>query len=204
MDFLTLHQHHLHPAAQLFANRDDALVTWPKNGSVAELGVAFGSFTAQIIERVGPSRFDAFDTFVLHTLPSMWGKPIGEWLQGHPTHRAYYESRFAQQVRNSTLRVFEGDSSSNLKLQQLNSYDVIYIDGDHSFEGAKKDADAALKALKPGGMLVFNDYVCYDSSGGEYGVMPVVQDLCINHGWRLRYLALQHKMFCDIALQKDP
>jgi predicted O-methyltransferase YrrM len=38
-------------------------------------------------------------------------------------------------------------------------YDVIYIDGDHSYEQVKKDFTNAWKFLKPGGLLIGHDFI---------------------------------------------
>ena len=37
-------------------------------------------------------------------------------------------------------------------------YDFIYIDGDHTAESVFKDAMLSWKALKPGGIMAFDDY----------------------------------------------
>jgi hypothetical protein len=200
LKFVDLAQEHILHGAQLFANRNEALSIWPRGASIAELGVGFGGYTHPILKQLGPSRFDAYDTFVLHKLPEIWGKPLKVWLEGKPTHRAFYEHRFAPQLATGVLSIFEGDSSTNLSQRDPETYDVIYIDGDHTFDGARKDAESAIKTLKRGGMLVFNDYICFDPNGKEYGVIPVVNDLCLNHGWRVKYFALQFRMFCDIGL----
>jgi SAM-dependent methyltransferase len=185
--------------ARLFANRVDALGSWPKGAHVAELGVAYGGFTDKILRRTEPARFDAFDLFRLHELEKLWNRPTTEIFEGK-TQRRFYEDRFADEVASGRLRTFEGDSSAGIAARPPESYDVIYIDGDHSYPGVMKDAEAAIGALKPGGILVFNDYVLYDKTGGRYGVVPVVNALCVEKGWRVFYLALNREMFCDIAL----
>ncbi len=81
-------------------------------------------------------------------------------------------------------------------------YDVIYIDADHGLSGVQRDVDAALKTIKDDGILVFNDYVFFDKNATPYGVIYAANDLCVNHGWRMRYLALHNMMFCDIALER--
>ncbi len=49
-------------------------------------------------------------------------------------------------------------------------FDWIYIDGDHSYEGASRDARVAATKVKPGGHLVFNDFAHADPYLGAYGV----------------------------------
>lgn len=38
-------------------------------------------------------------------------------------------------------------------------YDFIYIDGDHTAQGVWQDASLGWKALKPGGIMAFDDYL---------------------------------------------
>jgi predicted O-methyltransferase YrrM len=37
--------------------------------------------------------------------------------------------------------------------------DMLYIDGDHTYDGVKGDCEAWLGNVKPGGLVVFHDYV---------------------------------------------
>lgn len=185
--------------AHLFANRRDALASWPKNSVVAEVGVGAGAFSAQIIEAVEPKLFDAYDLFMLHKIEMIWGKPSAELFRGK-TQRKFYEDRFSKEILARRLRVFEGDSSTQLAACAEGFYDIIYIDGNHSLAGVQKDSMSAIRAVKKGGLLVFNDYIVYDKSGSMYGVVHVVNDLCINRGWEVKYLALQAEMFCDIGI----
>ena len=63
--------------------------------------------------------------------------------------------------------------------------DLVYIDGGHSVETISKDYENALKVIKPGGVIVFDDYyedidvseyganVVLQNSGKEYAVLPM-------------------------------
>lgn len=51
-------------------------------------------------------------------------------------------------------------------------YDLIVIDGDHSYEGVKADVDNYLPYLADGGFLLF-----HDSALPDWGVMAVVAEL---------------------------
>lgn len=190
--------------ARLFADRDSALCALPRGGVVAELGVAFGDFSARMLDALEPRRFDAFDLFGLHHEKQVMGRSSAE-IFGDLSHRAFYEHRFSEAIARDQVRVIEGDSSEQLSLQPDESYDVIYIDGPHTYDEVLMDAEVASKKIKPTGYLVFNDYIMYDYSlNAPYGIGHVVNDFCVNRGWRIFYMALHAGMFCDVALIRAP
>ena len=78
---------------------------------------------------------------------------------------------------------------------------MIYIDRSHHYKDVVRDAEAAVRKVKANGLIIFNDYILWDHVCGiYYGVMPVVNDLVANRGWKVKGLALQRNMFCDIAI----
>jgi hypothetical protein len=56
--------------------------------------------------------------------------------------------------------------------------------------------------VKDTGFLVFNDYMLIDHNHANYGIVPVVNDMVVNQGWRVAGYALDHGLYCDIALQR--
>ncbi len=189
--------------AKLFANRFDMFRGLSRKCErVAEIGVALGDGSNVLIEAFSPSEFVAFDLFDLHTVPTFWGRTNKEWF-GDANHETFYKKKVSPLVDNLVTRL--GDSSTELSKYPAGYFDVIYIDGDHMLEGARKDADAAIATVKDDGLLIFNDYVLIDAFSREnYGVVPVVNNLVENHGWKVVGFALQEAMFCDIALSKSP
>jgi hypothetical protein len=201
-DYPVLKSEHI-ANARLFANRFDmmnALGGVRKN--VAEIGVALGDGSKALIEAFKPSEFVAFDLFTLHEVPQFWGRTNKEWF-GEKDHATYYRDKVKPFVKKLVIEM--GDSSSALNKYPEAHFDMIYIDGDHGYEGARNDAYAALRTIKSDGLLIFNDYIVRDSFSTErYGVVPVVNDVIVNHGWKVVGFAFQEQMFCDIALAKVP
>jgi FkbM family methyltransferase len=201
-DPVSLVQEHV-DGARVFATREDALASLPRGGRFAEIGVAFGDFSEHVLRTLEPARFDAFDIFRLHEIETIWGQPSADRFRGQ-THRQFYEERFAREVASGRMRIFEGDSSQLMELQQDEFYDIIYIDGDHALEGVMRDAEVAARKLSKNGYLVFNDYIMADhTSNSPYGIVPVVNWFCATLGWRVHYLALQRMLFCDICLVRN-
>lgn len=190
-------------SARLYASRADMVLSLesrlPRNPVVCEVGVALGDFSEFMLSALRPREFIGMDLFGLHELETLWGRPTREIFEGK-THAQYYCDRFA----SHPVRVMEGDSVAALASLPDGIADLIYIDGDHSYEGVKRDAAQAIKKVKSDGLVIFNDYIMYDHlQGGEYGVVPAVNELVNETDWRIVGYALQHRMFCDIALQRE-
>ena len=187
--------------AKLVANRNKILPLLPKGGVVAEIGVAYGDFSQLILDIVEPSRFFAFDLFTFEQYPDVWGRPPSERL-GDLTHLEFYKNRFADLVASGHVQIKQGQSWEMMSALPDACFDLIYIDGNHSLEGVQKDTEVAIRKLKPNGMLIYNDYTNFSDQGQAYGIVPVVNDLCVNHGWEMLYFALEPHMFCDVALRR--
>lgn len=188
--------------ARLYADRYDMLINLkprlPENPVICEVGVAVGGFSQFMMETLNPAEFHAIDLFGLHNQDLLFGQPTSE-IFGSGTHAEYYRDKFPAAV------IVEGDSAPALNRYPAEKFDLIYIDGDHRYEGAKADMMAAFKAIKPDGIMIFNDYIMYDHiQKGDYGVVQVVNELVASSDWRIVGFGLEVQMFCDIALQREP
>ena len=187
----TLRQEHVE-GARLMANRHDMLsvLGLPEGSVIAEVGVEYGNFSEALLDRLKPREFHAFDTFPMADRDGL-------------RHVDFYRNRLASKGAPAKVAIFEGDSSTELAKQPDQTYDLVYIDGDHTYEGVYKDAHVSLRKMKPDGLLVFNDYKMADHFYNVlYGVVHVVNDLCVNHGFRMTHFALQNSMFCDVVLRR--
>jgi len=187
--------------ARLFANRIDLIKSLAPmiNGKViGEIGVAQGNFSEVLFDLLNPKEFVAFDLFNIHTIREPWAMKSAEVFQGK-THLEFYKNRFA--TRN--LKTEAGPSGETIKRYPDGYFDLLYIDGDHTYAGVKADADLAIKKIKPDGVLVFNDYIMYDWNDQYfYGIVPVVNDLVARGGYEIFGFAFERTMFCDIALRR--
>lgn len=84
---------------------------------------------------------------------------------------------------------------NNISIQQMkstdfllsiedNSLDMIYIDGDHSYEGVKSDLLLSFNKIKNGGYIMGHDYemnMNKAKSKYDFGVKKAVDEFCINY-----------------------
>ncbi len=88
----------------------------------------------------------------------------------HPTARATavdifpegLEQRFTRNLKRSgyadKVTVIKGSSQIVLKDLPIHTFDIIYVDGDHSAPAVLADAVLSWLCLKEGGIIIFDDY----------------------------------------------
>lgn len=166
---------------EVLPNRFELLDRLPKGGNYAEIGVDRGDFSQEILTRCQPARLHLFDI----DLSRLSNKTVLDTI--------------AQ--RGSPIKLHAGDSSANLLKVPDGYFDVIYIDGDHAYEGVKRDIQAAAQKVKPTGALIFNDYAVWSATTMFHcGVARAVHEFCRDNPWKFRYLALQSMMYNDVML----
>lgn len=188
--------------ARLHANRKSMIASLPipRGGKIAEIGVWQGAFSTFLIDELKPRRFFAFDTFAGHEWVD-WNGQTGAQLFDGLTHRQYYER--AMGAHRDLVVPVEGRAEQTLRDYADRSFDLVYVDADHEYEPVKADAALAVEMVSETGFLVFNDYILLDPGYYlPYGVVPVVNDLVVNGGWRVVGFALHEYLFCDIALRR--
>lgn len=84
---------------------------------------------------------------------------------------AVYDSRHGD---NASVHKFKmtSDSFFNDYILEPNTYDFIYIDGDHTASQTAKDGLNALPLLKSGGIIAFDDYTWTSGKGSYYDPRP--------------------------------
>jgi cephalosporin hydroxylase len=87
--------------------------------------------------------------------------PGGKFGGGYSPFRAPIYRRFAQQnQRVHLLRANSHSPATLVEVRQLLSgqpIDLLFIDGDHTFEGVKKDWEMYSPLVRSGGLVVFHD-----------------------------------------------
>lgn len=168
--------------AQVFAKRTAALAALPAHGVVAELGTQAGWFAEQVVAQLAPRELHLFDLEF-------------DTLRGAR----------APLAAQANVRLHVGDSSTELAKLPDHYFDWIYIDGDHSLEGVRRDAAVAMAKIRPDGILVFNDYTVWSVlEFTDYGIVPVVNELLASGEWEMLYIALHPLMYCDVAIRRPP
>ena len=126
---------------RMFANRQDLIsaMGFLKGGVIAEIGVADGSFSEFLLSELRPRKFVAFDIFTMHEFITNFAGRTD--IFGNMTQLEHYRRKFAD--RGTQVMIEVGMSQLNLAKYPDKSFDLIYIDGDHSYASVKGDANLA-------------------------------------------------------------
>jgi predicted O-methyltransferase YrrM len=122
---------------------------------VCEVGVFLGEF-AETLARVFP------DLEELHLVDPFEGILCSGDADGRNIRtvngreaEALVRAKF---VRDPRVRFIVGRSPSALEAFEPESLDLVYVDGDHTYEGCLADLRVAIGKLRPGGWLCGHDY----------------------------------------------
>jgi SAM-dependent methyltransferase len=161
---------------RMSASRAELVGLLPRGGRIAEVGTDNGHFARLILDICDPAELHLID-LDLSMLDPIVAKD----------HRVVLHCRM-----------------SHLALEDFPEayFDWIYIDGDHSYAGVTRDADAAASKVKPGGFLVFNDFAHIDPFLGAYGVHRAVVKFAITRRWRFSWFAYEPSALYDVALRR--
>ena len=160
----------------------------PKGGVVAEVGVAFGEFTKQILLRNTPEKLHLVDAWE----PERYQTGLEQILE-----------RYSKEIAVGTVEVNRGLSTQRLAEFSDDYLDWIYIDTDHSYTTTRDELLLASKKVKPGGIIAGHDF----ASGNPvkaipYGVIEACHEFCVNEGWGYEFLTMEPNGHSSFALQK--
>lgn len=160
--------------------RDMVIQDILKGSLIAEIGTQQGNFAKKIYDGCAPKEMHLFD------------------IDFAPFHET---AHFVPMPDNVLLH--EGDSSTRLSAFENEYFDVIYIDGDYSYAGVRRDAEVAVRKLKRDGMLWFNDFTIWSPAEmHDYGIPYVISELCHSGEWEMTILTLHPLFYNDVVLRR--
>jgi hypothetical protein len=143
--------------------RIDLLKLLPKNPVVAEIGVAEGNFSRDLLE-AGVYKLYSIDYWT--HIPSVTGD--GNFPQ--QWHDENYEAakKLLAPYGDRSI-ILRGLSKMMAERIQPQSLDMVYLDGAHYYDGVVADLYAYINKVKRGGIVAGHDYLSPD-----YGVKEAV------------------------------
>jgi predicted O-methyltransferase YrrM len=141
------------PPRTMHAPEEAALLAELASGqrTVVEIGVYEGSSALVLCRALGPDAdLHLIDPFVDE---SGWALPAGWGATASATRRVVARAAHASGPRVH----WHVDRSQDVGRQWSGTVDVVFVDGDHSPEGAREDWDVWHPHVRPGGVVAFHD-----------------------------------------------
>lgn len=176
---------------RILLNRRAMLQEIGKRNVVAELGVDHGEFSEVLLEITRPD--------VLH-LVDVWASA------------RYHEGLFDEVMARFKERIDQGIVQIHRKLSteaaddfEDATFDLIYIDTDHSYETTNRELLAYAPKMKADGIIAGHDYSMGNwVASHRYGVIEAVHEFCVKSGWEILYLTAEPLESNSFAIRKMP
>jgi SAM-dependent methyltransferase len=131
-----------------------------KNGVGAELGVFWGHFSEVIMEHFQPRKLYLVDAWDLK-----FGETFPNWGDGHNTDhgrlttaQAIHDIREAMKPYGDRVEIRRQFVKDFLSELPDSHFDWVYLDTSHSYRDTRDELRNIWPKLKPGGMLLGDDY----------------------------------------------
>ena len=163
---------------KVFSSREKILEVLPKNGICAELGVANGDLSYQILDINKPKKLILVDIVIQKELP----------------------------IEPDVVESIEGDSVEVMNQFEDNYFDWIFIDTEHTEEQTNKELQVCKNKIKHDGYIALHDYIRYIrvDDKNNYGVVDSVNRfLKENQDFEVVCLSLEPHMFNTIVLRRN-
>lgn len=174
---------------RLITDRNRLLELLPDGGIVAEVGVANGDFSSQIISLNNPKK--------LHLVDIWQGERFNDTL----FHNV--RSKFNHELTEGKVEIHRKLSTEAVHDFPDGYFDWIYIDTSHCYKGTKAELELYSRKIKHGGIIAGHDYTMGNwNDQFRYGVMEAVHEFCVKYGWCFKYLTMDLSENQSFAIEK--
>lgn len=154
----------------------------------AEVGVAFGDYSEEILHRCEPKKLFLIDAWQ--------GERYEKGLDN-------VKSKFINEISNGKIEIKRGYSTDKLKEIENNTLDVVYIDTVHDYETTWNELLLCKDKVKESGYIAGHDYVKYNHlSKLYYGVYDAVNRFAVQYGYEFIYMTMEQEGLHSFCLKK--
>jgi hypothetical protein len=147
----------------------------PRGSVGCEIGVWEGDFSAEILRVVRPSRLVLIDPWLFQ--PEFGGAWYGgSLMKSQAEMDQVYERVRTRFAGKGDVEILRGKTEDVATAVGPASLDWVYIDGNHEYAHVRRDLAFARHAVKPGGLVLGDDY-----DRGPAGQVPPVTHAVSDH-----------------------
>lgn len=168
--------------------RDDmsSIIKLEQDARILEIGCLRGDFTQNLFDMFKPAKLYMVDPWINEDVVSGDKNGNNMVLYNGEDNYHFISERFRNNPNIQVIRKFSFDITYNDI--PANSLSMIYVDGDHSYEGVKIDLMLCLKLLKKNGIICGHDYAVNKAKTNgnfNFGVKQAVDEFCKEQGYRI-------------------
>lgn len=176
---------------QLLKDRAAMLEKMATESSVwkmAEIGVAFGDFSEEILKICSPERLYLIDC---------WDS------ERFGAGASVVREKFKREIEAGRVKIMQGYSTEKLKEFADGELDMAYIDTVHDYEITKQELELCGLKVRPGGYICGHDYAKFNVySRYDYGVYDAVNEFAVCRGYEFIYLTMEKHGLQSFCLRK--
>jgi predicted O-methyltransferase YrrM len=156
----------------LFSKKAELICPWQYKEEILQLATEIEKLKPEVTMEIGTANGGTlFMTSRLADEKSLLislDLPGGAFGGGYPEWKVPIYKSFAK--KNQRIELLREDSHSENALKKIKEIlggkqiDYLFIDGDHTYEGAKQDFETYSKMVRPGGLIAFHDIVIHKGS----------------------------------------
>lgn len=169
----------------MLPDRSELLYRLPQKGVAAEVGAAFGAYTADIIAKNKPQELYLIDSWKAERYKSGLER---------------IQKKFKTQIEAGRIHLRQGFSTEQLAEFPDGFFDWVYVDTNHSFKTTWEELRLCNDKVKREGRIAGHDFCTGNVvEPVPYGVVEACAKFCLDYGWQYEYIALEshgHFSFC--------
>lgn len=184
-------------------NRREFLDLLPKGGVAAEVGVATGDFSKEIIARNLPGELHLIDPWIHWDQDDYSTDPENVPQQENDSRYQAILDMFADRIAAGAVHVHRDYSVPAATRFSDRHFDWVFVDAMHTYEAVLADLRAWAPKVKDGGFLMGHDYANHPYAlEMGFGVVEAVDQFVRESEWDLHFLTLEN--FPTYVLVKKP
>lgn len=146
--------------ANTLGPRAQLLSLVPSRAVIAEIGVHLGEFSKKILKATQPKKLVLIDPWKIFDDPvhaSSWYGTRADQEEMDRRHQGVLDMFEAEIAAGQVevMRALSAEAAANFPDEY---FDLVYVDGDHAYEGVSADLRLYFPKLKRGGLLAGDDY----------------------------------------------
>ena len=131
-----------------------------KHNDILEIGTLFGIAAGALFDACR-YQFESVSLTLIDPLEGYYDRSQADIITSVPVIRDVLEQNLARMsVPRDAVTIVQALSESPAAKAAIGDrqFDFLAIDGDHSYDGVKRDFENYLDHMRPGGLIIFDDY----------------------------------------------